>query len=190
MKRVAVGLLVLALGLAACGGDDDAAESSPPTQAVSKTADVADTAHAAEHAAGEHDMADMAPVDDRGFALLENGEPVENPVGFAGPNDTWHVHHNLCLVANPNGGMDTPLGADQDVEQAECDAINGTLLEQTQYLLHVWVVPGYESPEGVFSHLSSTMACDDGTFSMKSYDMTEGVADIGTSSTVCKDGTE
>ena len=28
----------------------------------------------------------------------------------------------------------------------------------------MWVVPGYESPEGVFSHLSSAVTCDDGTY--------------------------
>ncbi|HEX5096722.1 MAG TPA: hypothetical protein VFX21_11935, partial [Acidimicrobiia bacterium] len=86
MKRLGLAVLVLALGLAACGGDDDDnATSSPSTEAVSKTGDDADAEHAAEHAAGEHDMegmdasehdmADMEDaVDDRGFAKLENGE--------------------------------------------------------------------------------------------------------------------
>src|SRR5262245_56079352 len=93
VKRIMVAVIAvgaLAFGLAACGGDDDDdnAAASPSTQAVSKTGDDADAEHAAEHAAGEHDMEgmdasehDMADmehseeaVDDRGFAKLANGE--------------------------------------------------------------------------------------------------------------------
>ena len=296
MKRMALAVLVLALGLAACGGDDDdSAESSPPTEAVSKTGD-ADAEHAAEHAAGEHDMEgmdasehDMAAmdetVDDRGFSKLANGEehghaftqaiskedrvelarhlvlaretalkyptvadaeaaglhragpfspglgahyinyagalgntdgamsdddiraPLawiydgthpdshvaglfymtgqENPEGFAGPNDIWHVHHDICIKTGANGVVDSPLGADHDATKEQCDAVGGNLLEQTQYLSHVWVVPGYESPEGVFSHLSSTVTCDDGT-----YETIPDVTKVGTATTICKDGTE
>src|SRR5512132_4516902 len=90
MKRIVIAVLLLALGLAACGGDDDdSAAESPSTQAVSKTGD-ADADHAAEHAAGEHDMANMSEhdmaamddtaVDDRGFSKLENG--MEHGHGF------------------------------------------------------------------------------------------------------------
>jgi hypothetical protein len=110
---------------------------------------------------------------------------VENAEGFAGPNDTWHVHHDICIKMAPDGHTDAPLGADHGATKAECDAVGGTLLKQTQYLLHVWVVPGYESPEGVFSHLSSTVTCDDGT-----YETIDDVTKIGDSTTVCKDGTE
>ena len=46
----------------------------------------------------------------------------------------------------------------------QCDKVGGSLLKRTQYLLHVWVVPGYESPEGVYAHLSSTITCDDGSY--------------------------
>ena len=37
-------------------------------------------------------------------------------------------------------------------------------MKRTQYLLHTWVVPGWESPEGVYAHLSSAVTCDDGTY--------------------------
>ena len=103
--------------------------------------------------------------------------------GFAGPNDTWHVHHDICIVTN-NGIIDAPLGADHEATDAECKAVNGNLLKQTQYLLHVWVVPGYESPEGVYSHLSSTVTCDDGSYHI--IDATK----TGTKTTICVDGTE
>jgi hypothetical protein len=108
-----------------------------------------------------------------------------NPAGFAGPNDTWHVHHDICIKAAGNGVVDAPLGADHDATKAQCDAVGGNLLKQTQYLLHAWVVPGYESPEGVFSHLSSTITCDDGT-----YNTIADVTKVGSSTTMCLDGTE
>ncbi len=109
---------------------------------------------------------------------------IKNPTGLAGPNDTWHVHHDICLVTTPTG-VDTPLGADHSATTKECDAVKGRLLQQTGYLLHVWVVPGYESPQGVFSHLTSAVTCDDG-----SYTLIPDVTKIGTKTTVCLDGTE
>ncbi len=108
---------------------------------------------------------------------------MQDGIGLAGPNDTWHVHNDVCIVQGANG-IDTPLGADHSTTKAECDAIKGSLLKQTGYLLHVWVVPGYESPEGVFSHLSSAATCDDGSYNIIP------AASIGTKTTVCVDGTE
>lgn len=106
-----------------------------------------------------------------------------NPQGFAGPNDQWHVHHNICIKTD-NGVVDAPLGADNDVTDAQCNAVGGHLLKQTELLLHVWVVPGYESPEGVFSHLSSAITCDDGTYHV--IDTTK----TGARTTICVDGSE
>lgn len=110
--------------------------------------------------------------------------PMEEATGLAGPNDIWHVHKSICLVYSPTG-VDTPLGADHNATKAQCDAVHGSLLKQTGYLLHMWVVPGYESPEGVFSHTSSTVTCDDGT-----YHIIADVTKIGTRTTTCADGTE
>ncbi|MEP6623158.1 MAG: hypothetical protein ABJC79_01835 [Acidimicrobiia bacterium] len=107
----------------------------------------------------------------------------KDATGFAGPNDTWHIHHDICLVTR-DGVVDAPLGADHEATDAECKAVGGSLLKQTQYLLHAWVVPGYESPEGVFSHLSSTVNCDDGTFHV--IDVTK----TGDKTTICVDGSE
>jgi hypothetical protein len=107
-----------------------------------------------------------------------------NAKGFAGPNDTWHVHHDVCIKTGTDGVIDAPLGADHDATQAQCDTVGGNLIHQTGYLLHTWVVPGYESPEGVFSHLSSTITCDDGTYHVIA------VTKVGTRTTICLDGTE
>ena len=109
---------------------------------------------------------------------------VKDPVGFAGSNDVWHVHHDICIKPSPTG-IDSPLGADHGATKAQCDAVGGTLLKRTQYLLHVWVVPGYESPEGVYSHLSSAVTCDDGT-----YNTIKDVTKVGARTTICADGTE
>lgn len=109
---------------------------------------------------------------------------IKNPEGFAGPNDTWHVHHDICIKPSPTG-IDSPLGADHGATKKECDAVGGTLLKRTQYLLHVWVVPGYESPEGVYAHLSSAVTCDDGT-----YEMIKDVTKVGSRTSVCADGSE
>jgi hypothetical protein len=114
------------------------------------------------------------------FYMTSNADPP----GFAGSNDTWHVHHDICIKPAANGTVDAPLGADHDATKAQCDAVGGNLLKQTQYLLHVWVVPGYESPEGVFSHLSSAVTCDDGSY------QTIDVTKTGGSTTICADGTE
>ncbi len=110
--------------------------------------------------------------------------PVKDPEGFAGPNDTWHVHRDICIKATPTG-IDSPLGADHGATKKECDAVGGSLIKKTQYLLHVWTVPGYESPEGVYAHLSSAVTCDDGT-----YNTIKDVTKVGSRTSICKDGTE
>lgn len=120
---------------------------------------------------------------DSRIAGLFYSRPIEKATGLAGPNDIWHVHKDICLVTTATG-VDSPLGADHNATKAECDAVKGNLLKQTGYLLHAWVVPGYESSEGVFSHVSSTITCDDGSY--QNIDVTK----IGSRTTTCVDGTE
>jgi hypothetical protein len=121
---------------------------------------------------------------DSHIAGLFYASAVENPPGFAGPNDMWHVHHDVCIKPTA-AGVDAPLGADHDATKQQCDAVGGSLIKQTQYLLHAWVVPGYESPEGVYAHLSSAMTCDDGT-----YKVIKDVTRVGSRTSFCADGTE
>ena len=121
---------------------------------------------------------------DSHIAGLFYGSTVKNPEGFAGPNDIVARAPRRLHQAAPTG-IDAPLGADHDATQQQCDAVGGNLLKQTQYLLHVWVVPGYESPEGVYAHLSSAVTCDDGT-----YNTIKDVTKVGTKTTICADGTE
>ena len=103
------------------------------------------------------------------------------PEGFAGPNDIWHYHTNLCLVMTSDG-IDLPYGADQEVSQAQCDKVKGQLMKQSNWMVHVWTVPGYESSVGTFSHTSPALPCEDGTF----YSVPLA-SDIGTRASLCRD---
>jgi hypothetical protein len=84
------------------------------------------------------------------------------PEGFAGPNDHWHRHNGVCVRYTPSG-IQVPLPADADVTLGQCQAVNGSYLSVTGWMVHAWVVPGWESPQGVFSHSNPNVRCADGT---------------------------
>jgi hypothetical protein len=85
------------------------------------------------------------------------------PEGFAGPNDHWHSHSGICLKQGVNGT--DALGADGSISAEDCAAKGGSFMKDiTSSLLHVWTVPSYTSPTGVFSHVNPTISCDDGTY--------------------------
>ncbi len=116
-----------------------------------------------------------------GFMYIAFG--VEGvPEGFAGKNDAWHSHSNVCIVVGPDGSTDTPLGADRsDVSKELCDTYGGFLIDNTGYMLHVWTVPGYESSLGVFHEASSALPCPDGTF------YSRPIEELGDSLTTCRE---
>lgn len=95
-----------------------------------------------------------------GFMYMAYGTQSE-PEGFAGPNDHWH-YHKLCYKVE-NGMPTSLLGAD-DITEEECNAAGGQWVENTGYMVHVWSVPGYESPDGMFSELNRKITCPDGTY--------------------------
>jgi len=97
------------------------------------------------------------------IGLMYYGLGDTAPEGFAGPNDHWHRHSNVCIKSGP-GGIETPFPADQDVTAAQCTAAQGSLLKTTGYMVHAWVVPSWESPQGVFSHDNPDVRCADGTY--------------------------
>jgi hypothetical protein len=97
------------------------------------------------------------------IGLMYYGMGQGAPEGFAGPNDHWHRHSNVCLKNGP-GGLEVPFPADQDVTAAQCADVQGNLLKTTGYMVHAWVVPSWESPLGVFSHDNPDVRCADGTF--------------------------
>jgi hypothetical protein len=86
------------------------------------------------------------------------------PQGFAGDNDVWHYHENICIKPGPNG-IDSPFGADLPVTDAMCSQVGGFMLESTQYMVHVWSVPGWNNVDGgVFAEVNPALDCADGTY--------------------------
>ncbi len=86
----------------------------------------------------------------------------EQPQGFAGPNDHWHRHRGVC-IKNTATGIDVPFPADADVTSRQCDEVGGNFIDQTGWMVHAWVVPGWDSRSGVFSHDNPSLHCGDGT---------------------------
>lgn len=84
------------------------------------------------------------------------------PAGFAGPNDHWHRHTNLCITFE-KGAIGIPYPPDGNVTVAQCKALHGMFLRRTFWMVHAWVVPGWKSPQGVFSHANLNLHCADGT---------------------------
>jgi hypothetical protein len=70
------------------------------------------------------------------------------PDGFAGPNDVWHRHTNLCIV---NGWVDREMTASEDV--CAGDVLAGGDL----WMLHAWVVPGWPNRWGRFASLNPAL---------------------------------
>jgi len=72
------------------------------------------------------------------YWLLSDDEPA----GFAGANDHWHQHTGLCIV---NGWVDREMSAGPE-------ACAGTYLGGADlWMLHAWVVEGYENRWGDFA---------------------------------------
>ena len=91
--------------------------------------------------------------------LMYYGMGAKAPQGFAGPNDHWHRHSNVCLR-----GADVLFPVDADISQGQCIKAGGRFMGITGYMVHAWVVPSWESPAGVFSHENPNLRCADGTF--------------------------
>jgi hypothetical protein len=94
-----------------------------------------------------------------GLMYLGFGQNGAAPEGFAGPNDHWHRHSGVCQKA---GKVIFPV--DADVTEAQCTAKGGSYMATTTWMVHAWVVPGWESSSGVFSHENPNLPCADGTF--------------------------
>jgi hypothetical protein len=75
--------------------------------------------------------------------------PGGAPDGFAGPNDHWHQHtFNGGLCAGAGGLI---IGAESE-SAADCEKAGGHKIALTDiWMLHDWVVPGWECSWGVFA---------------------------------------
>lgn len=86
--------------------------------------------------------------------FLLHGSTFQPTQGFTGENDSFHRHDGLCV----QGGM-VALGSASTSE--ECTALGGFKLDGVfGWMNHAWVVPGCESPWGVFSGASPTLDDD------------------------------
>jgi hypothetical protein len=90
---------------------------------------------------------DASGLDGRMIGLsywVRSGEDSP-PVGFAGPNDHWHQHIGLCV------GRSGVLG-NEATSQAKCERMGGQKTDgKDAWMVHAWVVPGWESAWGLFS---------------------------------------
>jgi hypothetical protein len=77
------------------------------------------------------------------YYLYSSGGP---PEGFAGPFDVWHQHPETCVGPTGAHFSGDPEGA------AECGHKG-----RNAWMLHAWVVPGWDSIEGVFSAANSRL---------------------------------
>ncbi|HRW37103.1 MAG: hypothetical protein KDB04_01730 [Acidimicrobiales bacterium] len=78
-----------------------------------------------------------------------NNKPTQ---GFTGDNDSGHRHLGLCSA--PGGGI---IG-DSTTTEEECAARGGSKSDGSAgWMSHAWVVPGCESPWGVFSAASPVL---------------------------------
>ena len=75
--------------------------------------------------------------------------PGGAPEGFAGKNDPWHQHNfngGLCF-----GASGVVIGG-EELSAEDCAARGGAKRELTDiWMMHAWVVPGWECSWGVFS---------------------------------------
>lgn len=82
------------------------------------------------------------------YYLLHSGD-AEPSQGFTGANDHYHRHVGLCN--KPGAGV---IG-DSTTTEEECRALGGVKSNNSRgWMSHAWVVPGCESPWGVFSGAS------------------------------------
>jgi hypothetical protein len=80
-----------------------------------------------------------------GLSYLVFTDPETPPPGFAGDNDPWHVHRQLCIGA---GGV---VG-DENTTKEECEQRGGRVVPlKNLWMMHMWNVAGWDSRWGLFS---------------------------------------
>ncbi len=79
------------------------------------------------------------------YFITKDGD-VEPEVGFTGDNDHYHRHIGLCI--SREGGV---IGDTTTTEEECADAGGFKSNRGSGWMSHAWVVPGCESPWGVFS---------------------------------------
>ncbi|MEI7623417.1 MAG: hypothetical protein WCJ88_07665 [Actinomycetes bacterium] len=74
--------------------------------------------------------------------------PGGAPEGFAGANDSWHQHNNNGGLCQKGGVV---VGAEA-MSAEDCEALGGRKVALNDvWMLHDWIVPGWECSWGVFA---------------------------------------
>ncbi len=89
---------------------------------------------------------------------------ADEPEGFAGANDVWHYHESLCLKYGGAKGIEAPYGLDRSATPKQCASVGGQIMKQSQWMVHVWSVPGWESRQGLFGEVNPALMCPDGSY--------------------------
>lgn len=80
-----------------------------------------------------------------GLSYLAFTDPESPPEGFAGDNDPWHIHRQLCIG---DGGV---VG-DENTTDEQCEARGGRVVPLNNlWMMHMWNVAGWDSRWGLFS---------------------------------------
>jgi hypothetical protein len=86
------------------------------------------------------------------YTRLDGTQPPTQ--GFVGPNDLTHRHFGLCV-------NNTGVIGDSTTTDEECKRMGGAKLSGFDgWMMHAWVVPGCESPWGVFSAVNPLLDRD------------------------------
>ena len=131
---------------------------------------------------------DDASIVGLSYYVRQSGE-AEPTQGFVGENDHYHRHFGLCV--GPRGVV-----GDSATTDAECEAMGGRKSDGSSgWMSHAWVVPGCESPWGVFSGENPVLDAAVGEASAKSgsegcaaskaaarYDLSPGKSDLSSGS--------
>ena len=88
------------------------------------------------------------------------------PAGFAGTNDTWHTHSNVCIKPMPDGSVDSPFGADLPIDEPLLPGGRGhPAATPPSGWSTCGPCPGYDNVKGgVFAEVNPALACSDGTY--------------------------
>ncbi len=68
---------------------------------------------------------------------------------WAGNLALWHAHTGLCLVGFS--------GASEGETADSCRAKGGSYTPDLRWMMHVWVAPGVDNPQGVFGYLNNDL---------------------------------
>jgi hypothetical protein len=96
-----------------------------------------------------------------GFMYLTSSMSGEQPEGFAGPNDFWHAHQGVCIRFVAGGEINA---LDGGLTEQECRERGATYVDVTTSMVHVWTVPAYTNPVGVFAEANPALRCPDLTY--------------------------